>query len=64
VWSGSQTPQLDVMGMDVFEGQHSSDEHDTHDPSTTFIPTTHPTQLFKSPLHDTQSVMMSPLFPE
>ena len=46
---------LNVMnlGMDVFSGQHSSDEHDTHEPiEFNFIPLTHPKQLFKSELHE------------
>ena len=53
LWSVLQRRQLDVMGVVlVLSGQHSSDEHDTHEFPFNFIPLTHPKQLVKSGLHE------------
>ena len=60
-----QRAQCDVMGVVVvFEGQHSSLEHETHELPFNFIPNEHPKHFIRSGLQKSQCEMISPLFPE
>ena len=54
------------MGIDVFSGQHSSDEHGVHEPiEFNLVPITHPMQLFQSGEHKWQfsPILPLPVFP-